>query len=449
MSDEIGIVAGGAIVVDTASLRHAAGVCAQLAAECGTAGRWLRGAQDAALAARLPIPFPVIPVGEVEAGAERLARALRQRATLYEEVERIAVGGFATAPPGGPGQGTDLTTEATAALDAWRDGIHREVERQLAGAVTPLGAWAAALGMPLLLGLGVVPSALTGVVRQVALGVVPRDAPPLRDKEHTVTVSELSRSRVDAPTTLAAIADRMPGSGDTRVRVEEYRTAEGRREFVVYIAGTQSWTPGTDPWDLTSNVELYLRETSASYAAVEKALAQAGAIRGDVVNIAGHSQGAMLGSHLAREGGFDTGWIVTFGSPVQAVLSDDVRQVTVRHSDDPVAALAAGGAPIVAGAPDSFIVERLVDPQPRVGDLAMDVHQMDAYRATAALADDSGDPRVRAFHTELVGLAGLAAGGTAIVYGARREISLPAPPPTPPPLPPSRPPSRQPSLGGR
>lgn len=423
MSDAVDIRSGGAVAVDTASLRHAAGVCVQFAAECAIADGWLRAAQDAARDAGLPLPFPIVPLGDIEAHAEHLASALRERAMLYEAVERAAADGFRSL--GASDRRTPIDAEAEAALDVWRAGIHREVERQLAGAVAPLGTMVALLG-PALVGIVLVPSTLTWLVREMALGLVPRDAPPLRRRAHAVTVTVLSRAAAEAPTSLAELAERMPGAGDTRVRVEEYRTRSGGREFVVYIAGTQSWAPGgPDPWDMTSNLELYLRENSASYAAVEKALAHAGAVPGDAVNIAGHSQGGMLGSHLARQGGFEVGWVVTFGSPVQAVLPDDVRQVTIRHTDDPVAALAGGGAPIVAGSADSFVVERLADPRPRIGDLEMSVHQMDEYRTTAAIADDSGDPRVRDFHTALLSLGGAVGGaavsGTAVVYGARRQ----------------------------
>ena len=65
------------------------------------------------------------------------------------------------------------------------------------------------------------------------------------------------------------------------------------------------------------------------------------------------------------------------------------------------------------------IVERVADPVPRFDDLRAGAHNLAEYRETALRADESDDPRIRAFHAGLQGIAGGAA-GTAIVYGARR-----------------------------
>ncbi len=426
MSDEIEIRSGGAVAVDTDSLRHVAGMCTQLATDCAEAESWMRRATDAARMAGLPLPFPAAQLVDAERGAERIARALRERADVYDAVERAAAlqlhasgAGHAThenaARPG-------VAVAADRERRHWRDGIHREVEHQLAGAVAPLSALLL-LGVTAAAPVAMLPSVLTWTVRELGLGVVARDAPTLTGEAPPVAVSELSRTRVTAPATLADIADRMPGEGDTRVRVESYIAADGTREHIVYIAGTQS-IGGDDPWDMESNVDLYARRVSASSVAVEKALAAAGAVRGDVVNVAGHSQGAMIGGHFARTDAYEMGWVVGFGSPVQVVLPDDVVQVTVRHTDDPVVALAAGGVPTVAGADGSFLVERVADPVPRLDDVLAGVHQMTEYAKTATLADLSDDPRIRAFHAGLQGIAGRVV-GTAVVYGARRVRAVP------------------------
>ncbi|RZI95145.1 MAG: hypothetical protein EOO67_03170 [Microbacterium sp.] len=377
-NDDIEIRSGGAVSVDTDSLRHAAAMCTQLAADCADAAGWMCRAADAARTEGLPLPFPVAPVADAEHGAERIAQALRRRAEVYDAVEHAAARQLdasekgATAVSGGAP--ADIHAEAVHELQVWREGIHHEVERQLAGALTPVSAVLLLFGATIAAPVSLLPVALTWTVRELGLGLVPRDAPPLVGVAPPVTVTELTRTRATAPSTLAEIAERMPGEGDSRVRVESYPAAGGGREFIVYIAG--------------------------------------------------YSQGAMIGAHAARSGEYDVGWFVTFGSPVQAVLPDDVVQVTVRHADDPVVALAAGGAPTVAGSGGSVIVERVADPLPRFDDLRAGVHQLGEYRETAMRADESDDPRIRAFHAGLQSMAGGAA-GTAIVYGARRIVPAP------------------------
>jgi hypothetical protein len=74
----------------------------------------------------------------------------------------------------------------------------------------------------------------------------------------------------------------MPGQDgldDARVRVEEYRYASGEREFVAYIAGTRAAFAADEPWDMTSNLQLYFGAQSSSYLAVERALTAAGRSR--------------------------------------------------------------------------------------------------------------------------------------------------------------------------
>jgi hypothetical protein len=323
---------------------------------------------------------------------------------VYERVERHATRAVEELDAGSDRIGVDAET----LWDHWRHGRHAEVGRQLFGAVAPFWQAAALL------------AALGGAIRLVDRGAILRDDPPLVPTGRTTTVTELSRSRVAAPDSVVELAARIPGGDDERVRVETYEAAAGRREHIVYIAGTKDLgTPYAEPWDMASNFELYLGFASSSYDATGRALAAAGALAGDRIHLVGHSQGAMIAGRFARESGYEVGSLITFASPVQVEL-DDVLTVTVRHTDDPVVALSAGGVPVVGGAAGSFVVERVADPQPRLGDLALGVHHMDAYRETAALIDASDDPRVDAVRVHLAGLVS-AGTATAIVYGARRD----------------------------
>ena len=400
------IRAGGLIAVDTGALRHVAGILSRLSSECADLSSRLRLAGVLSRDAGLWDPDPA---GRAEAAQDRateLARALRHRADVYELVEQ-----HATRAVSGIEAGSGAAArEAERMWEDWRAHRHAEVGRQLAGAVGPF--WQA----------GLLFGTMGGLVRSVDRGTILCGDPVLRPATRPAVVTELSRTRVRAPRSLAEIVARIPGDADGRVRVETYTTASGRREHVVYITGTRDLgTPYAEPWDMASNIELYLGQASSSYDATGRALEAAGALAGDRVHLVGHSQGAMIATRFAREGGYEVASLITFASPVQAELPDDVLSVAVRHTDDPIVALSAGGVPVPSGSRDSFVVERVADPQPRLGDLALGVHHLDAYRETAALVDASDDPRVDALRAHLAGLAS-AGTATAVVYGARRDV---------------------------
>ncbi|UUT34268.1 hypothetical protein [Microbacterium elymi] len=62
------------------------------------------------------------------------------------------------------------------------------------------------------------------------------------------------------PDDFAAALGRIP-SGDARIRVETYTMPDGTTRYAVYLAGTRDFSPtteGADPWDMRSNLRLYL-----------------------------------------------------------------------------------------------------------------------------------------------------------------------------------------------
>jgi len=195
----------------------------------------------------------------------------------------------------------------------------------------------------------------------------------------------------------------IPGSlnrmahGTAQIAVEKYTFADGRTRFVAYLKGTQSvGSGGSEPWDMKSNAELYSGRTSASYQATLDALAAAGARPGDAVDVVAHSQSGMIAAHLSMESGFDVRMQITAGSPVEPTLSDDQTIVQLRHTDEPVSALAGGGSPAGTGSPDSVTVSRVGDPADGVQDLTLKSHALETYVETAELAEESGDPRIEA-----------------------------------------------------
>jgi len=414
---ELEVRGGGAVAVDTETLRQAAARFLEARADLEALSRrvgslnlmlfaerahaWEAASAAAVLDTRL--------VGVLD-GATRIADALREAAVVYELVELNVE--HRTAVLRG-----DRT--AVARIDALRDALlaqHPEALAPALGAeferavlwpgdlvrqatelgytigeqVGPQAAVYGGAGAGLLtLGLG----AAAGLGGQ---GRIPADA-RLRDRGAAVTLTPLTPAATPtpAPATLAAAASRMPGAGDSRVRVERYTMRDGSRQFAVYVAGTQSLAAGgKEPWDNLSNVQLYAGAASASYEATASALTAAGARPGDVVHAFGHSHGAMITAHLALEGGYDTRTLVSFGSPVEADLGPATLSVGIRHTDDPVTALAGGGHAAPVGAAGSFVVEREADPASGIHDARLPGHRMTAYAETAAMIDASSDPRV-------------------------------------------------------
>ena len=242
----------------------------------------------------------------------------------------------------------------------------------------------------------------TGVTRIAPGARLSGTAEPVRVREVPVAAAQsgvsvpgaLPLPAAVAPTTLAGAADRIP-TGAAAIRVERYTLPDGTRQFAVYIAGTRSGDfGGAQPFDALSDVQLAAGQRSSSYDAVLEALADAGAQPGDVVHAIGHSQGAMIGAHLAVDGGYDVRTLVSLGSPVDPEVGDATLSVTVRHSDDPIAALAGGGRSETVGAPGSFVAERTADPALGVDLLAP--HHLTQYTETAAMLDASADPRMDA-----------------------------------------------------
>jgi len=430
---DLEIRGSGPIAVDTASLDAAAAGFELVAAALDDASHAL------AVAA---VDLSGVVFAEPEAGdagalgraltasadeARALAARLRHASAVYEIVELRAQ--LAAAEAGGDraqimrvrvalllARTTDpeAARAADLALRAWRVDTGAAFGGQLLALGVQAGPFvlgALAVGLPVLReavrahGGGTVDAE-----ERLVGGLPPVTAVPLRRSD-----------RGSAPATLADAAARMPGEGEARVRVEKYTMPDGTRQFAVYIAGTQTPTSGgADPFDMQSNLELYGGQTAASYAVVVEALRAAGAGEGDAVHAFGHSQGAMVASRLATEGGFDTRTVVTFGSPVAADVGAGTLSVSVRHADDPVAALADGGMPAVVGAPGSFVAERVAHPRAHLGDLTLPSHHMTAYAETSAMLDASADPRVQPLR-DVLGELGAAASVETTVWSARRD----------------------------
>ncbi len=459
MSDDLDIRGGGAVAVDTATLRAAsrgfavaAGELEDAAAIVDAAARHLTDVRELGWELSFTVASTRRRLAIAIEGAAGIADDLRAAAAMYEIVE--------------------LRAERTAAEAVGDEGTVARVDRRMAALVRdhPLAETVAALGAArhfwtwpnglaaqapgllgwLMPGTLVVAAPFAWSLQQaiggLGAGTIPSTA-RLSGPAHDVVVTRLTtgagsgaagsggatgaasvggmplRVVPTAPSSLADAAARVPGDGDARVRVERYTMSDGTRQFAVYIAGTRTVETGTaEPFDMTSNVELYTGERSASFDATLAALDDAGAQPGDTVHAFGHSQGAMVAARVALEGGFDVPTVVSFGSPVEADLGDSTLSVAVRHGDDPVSALAGGGHAHAVGGPGSFVASRTADPVPGPHDFRMPAHGIDAYTQTARLLDASDDPRMGAVRDVFDGLRG-AASVEVIEYSAARVLS--------------------------
>lgn len=429
-AEDLDIRGGGAVAVDTATLHAVAARFLAVGAELDEVWRTVSTAQNALMFERAQAWSALSSAAvlgrdlrDVIDEASAIADALRAAAAVYELVELRAErdaafrAGDLVALARIDARIDDLRGDHPGAFDAarmleveravmWPSELVRQATETgllvgeevggvrggvIAGAASGFGtiALAAAAGLS---GQGLVArdARLTGV------GTAPATLVPVTPKPAG-----------SAPSTLAAVVDRMPGDTQSRVRVERYTMADGSRQFVLYVAGTKSvGAGGAEAWDAQSNVELYTGSSSASYEATLAALRAAGAEPGDAIHSFGHSQGAMIAAHVAVESEYDTRTLVTFGSPVEADVGSGTVSVGIRHTDDPVAALAGGGHMGSVGAPGSFVVERVSDPATGVHDVALGAHLLPAYGETAALIDASADPRVDAMREVFDDLAG-------------------------------------------
>ena len=240
----------------------------------------------------------------------------------------------------------------------------------------------------------------SSAVRGAGKGPIPEGS-RLVGTARTPTVALVRVGDGTAPTSVSAIARRLPSTERPgAIRVERYTMPDGGKRFALYLSGTR-FGKDAGTFSLSSNLPLYAGMSSSAYESARLALQQAGAKPGDSVMVSGHSQGAMIASRIALENEYQVPMVVGFGNPVQADVGAETLQVDLRHSDDPVPLLAAGGHDASIGATGSMVVERNVDPLPSVDDLRAGAHQMDAYTETAELLDASSDPRVDAVRERL------------------------------------------------
>lgn len=396
--DTLNISDGGVLVVDTDRFRAVQDRLRPLSATFSAAADDLVTAKWVAMRAERPIQLDLI-IGFLSNLAEAVAltcQRLGHMIEVFELVEAHLAGkGFTERVPlGRPmfAAGSDYPDATRSPADQAR-ALIEEWEQDSSRGFFESTQWTWLLGAPIwaaATGFGVGYPAL---VKTVGHGTVSGRA-PLKPVEHAVNVAPVSLKAPAAPPAgLAEATERFPDSEGAQVRVEKYTMEDGSIQYAVYIAGTDM-NPGS-PWSNESNLDLYVgQETSASYAAVTQALELAGVTADDPVHMFTHSQGAMIGGHLAASGDFNVVTHASFGSPVEVEAPSTVTNYIVRHTNEPVALLAGGGSAIGSGSANSLTIDRIGEPgADPLNPLA--THFLDSYKKTASLIDESSDARLQ------------------------------------------------------
>ena len=239
---------------------------------------------------------------------------------------------------------------------------------------------------------------------------------------------------ISPPNSIGTLAERLiAGSGagldgkSAWLRIEKFREpaspvkdasgqmviAEAR--YVVYIPGTQSWAPrpGTNPFDLTSNLSAISKTGFAgSERAVALAMTQAGIGPDSKVLLVGHSQGGMVAANISTR--FAGSSVLTFGSPLGQLTGKLIAPtLSVEHERDPVPKLDSRPNPLAA----NWVTVR----HALAGGDPIAQHEMAGYLGTALSIDDQpADEGLAKIRKQIAGFAGESA-GQAYFFEVKRE----------------------------
>ena len=199
-------------------------------------------------------------------------------------------------------------------------------------------------------------------------------------------------------TSLANIGSRIDGlsASKGKILVETYVSDGGQRTLLVYLPGTQSFSPiaGKNPFDLATDTALVTDpQNSELLKAVTESLSQSGA-KGANVILAGYSLGGVAAAALATQQSLNVTGVVTIGAPVgQISLPANIPVLSIEHGNDPIPAATGETNPLTknwATASRNFALP--------IGTPAIEAHELAHYRETLGLVDDSnlaGVSRVR------------------------------------------------------
>lgn len=215
---------------------------------------------------------------------------------------------------------------------------------------------------------------------------------------------------------LAAVADDYPTAAeeDGTVTVRRIDRPDGTRSWVVTIPGTQNWSPvaGTNPADLTSDLELVAGRADDATAMVLAAIEDAGIGADEPVVLAGHSLGGLVAMKVAADPALTsratvTG-VLTAGSPVGGMeLPGTVQALHLEHPQDYVPTLdATPNADRWNRVTVQHDLTRSADPRDREALDPVGSHTIPGYVRSARAVDRLEDPRLDAFRAVLRDAAG-------------------------------------------
>ncbi|WP_314650507.1 hypothetical protein [uncultured Microbacterium sp.] len=425
MSGGVDVDYGGAIAVDTEVLRD-------LGRRMLSAAASMRDAEGGAVAAHLELTLSTpgrewvgysalaadaIALRTLGGDIEADAAGVLLMADAYEVVELHAQARALEASDAAAASDLRTRADALAASDPqiqplvdrlraeWVTGRFEGLDRQVD---LSAGGWGSVFG------------SIGGSAAVIGAGVIAYGTRLSGRADSVVVTPVRTTTPAGAPTSLPDALRRFPSATGAQVKVETYAMSDGTRRHVAYITGTQSLAVGgSNPWDMKSNVELYSGRRSASYQSTLDALKLAGAKPGERVDVVGYSQGGGIASYLAMDGTYDVGVQITAGSPLEPTLDDSQTLVQLRHTDDVVSSLAAGGSPGGTGSADSVTVERVADPTPGLHDLLLEPHRIENYIETAEMFEASGDRRAHGLDPLWADLAE-AESVTSVEYHAER-----------------------------
>jgi hypothetical protein len=243
-----------------------------------------------------------------------------------------------------------------------------------------------------------------------------------------LSVQPTTTRPVERPGSLVALADRLPDGHEPQgqVRIERYEDADGTPRWIVYIAGTVTFSrdSGDEPFDLASDVLGVAHRPSDSERAVLQAMGDSGIGPDDPVLLVGHSQGALNAVRVAQDGGYTVGGVVELGGPTgQIALQEAVPVLAVEHDEDLVAVLGGTAATGAAGLRRVVVRRSLPDGgfgvRTSAATAEFPAHDLGAYRRTLDAAERADDARIAVFKERIGGF--LDGGpGTATRWRARR-----------------------------
>ena len=212
----------------------------------------------------------------------------------------------------------------------------------------------------------------------------------------------INPDKVRTPLAADALLSRVSRSADLgatgEVQILQHRNpGVARSSWSVVIRGTQQWLPGgTNPQDMTSNLQEVAGKTSAQRIGVRLAMEMAGIGKGDAVEFVGHSQGGAVALALAADpevqGSYNVVSVLTAGAPISPTVPDKASVLALENLADLVPALDGAPAYAQSGQQVVYFDAAALDPGKTGG-----AHSIETYvEAARRLGVKSGsDPRLQ------------------------------------------------------